>query len=215
MGAAGKTARHIIDGGAFQGDITARYLEHFPEAHVWAFEPTPAMVEVLRERFRSESRVTVVAAALGQSEGRMRLTVNDAPPTNSLLPLDDAMGSYLDYPVATLGQVEVETVTLDAFCAANGLESLVVKLDVQGAEHGVIAGAHARLRLGTIDLFFTEVNFVHVYQDQTPIWSLIEELHGFDYRLYDFYGGQRSPQGQLKWCDALFTSAELRRLAGI
>jgi FkbM family methyltransferase len=208
---AGRTAHHIIDGGAFEGEITAQYVAAFPDAHVWAFEPTPAQVERLRTRFAYEPRVTIVPAALGAVEGRAELALNDAPATNSLLSLDLATGAYLDHPVLTEGAVDVAVETLDGFCQKQGLESLsIVKLDVQGWEDQVIAGARQILRRGHVDLFFTEVNFVYVYEEQTKIWDLMRSLNEHGYQLYDLYGARRSSAGQLKWCDALFTSPAFR-----
>jgi FkbM family methyltransferase len=209
--AAGRTAEHIVDGGAFEGEITAQYLAAFPDAHVWAFEPTPAQVERLRQRFAEESRVTIVPAALGAAEGSAQPALNDASATNSLLALDKAEGAYLDSPVRTDGAVEVTVETLDGFCRRQGLESLsIVKLDVQGYEQQVISGAGQVLGRSGVDLFFTEVNFVYVYEEQTRIWDLMKCLNGYRYRLFDFYGARLSPQGQLKWCDALFTSPSFR-----
>jgi FkbM family methyltransferase len=214
--ASGKTAQHIIDGGAFEGEITARYLTVFPDAHVWAFEPTPKQVERLRARFAGEPRVTIIPAALAAEAGYARLALNDSPATNSLLPLDTTAGAYLDYPVHTDGAVDVEVETLDSFCLKQGLEGLsVVKLDVQGTEQQVISGASQLLADSRIDLFFTEVNFVYVYEHQTRIWDLIKSLDQHRYQLFDLYGARRSPQGQLKWCDALFTSAPCRTAAGL
>jgi FkbM family methyltransferase len=216
MQAAGLKVRHIVDGGAFEGVITARYLDCFPEAHLWAFEPTPAQVEGLSKRFDGNPRVTVVPAALGAGTGRAELALNDAPATNSLLPLDDAASSYLDYPVKTQGSVVVRTETLDNFCTDHGIDHLsIVKLDVQGWEQAVLDGAHRLFRDGAIDLFFTEVNFVFVYERQARLWDLMSRLDSYGYRLYDLYGARRSPQGQLKWCDALFTSPAFRSAAGL
>lgn len=216
MQRAGFTARHIVDGGAYRGDMTARYLESFPDAHLWVFEPSPEMVTFLQGRFRHEARVTVVAAAISDSDGRRPFVLNQAPATNSLLPFGATSQQYLDYPVPTVGQVEVDVVTLDGFCRAQGLESLsIVKLDVQGAALEVVTGAPSLLAGGAIDLYFSEFAFVPVYEGQTRPGDLLNGLGQHDYRLFDVYNVRRSSDGQLKWCDALFTSPGLRRRAGI
>jgi FkbM family methyltransferase len=214
--AAGRSAQHIIDGGAFVGDMTARYLERFAGAHLWVFEPTPAMVEGLRGRFGNESRVTVIPAAISDRNGRMRFVLNEAPATNSLLAFEPASAQNLDYAVQTVGEVEVEAVTLDAFCRHQGIEALsIVKLDVQGAALEVAVGAEDLLTRSAIDLYFTELAFVPVYEGQTAPGGLLGRLGHFGYRLYDLYNIRRAPSGQFKWCDALFTSPELRRRAAI
>src|SRR4051794_10311664 len=80
--AAGINVAHIVDGGAFEGELTARFLDFFPSAHIWAFEPTPVQVDVLRARFEHEARVTVVPAALGAGEGSKAFGLNDNSATN-------------------------------------------------------------------------------------------------------------------------------------
>src|SRR4051812_33102731 len=109
----GRTVANIIDGGAYEGDLTARYLDFFPDAHVWAFEPTPDKADGIRQRFRQQPRVTVVEAALGQTNTRKLLALNDAPATNSLLALSPELDSYTVTPIRTTGTVDVEVVSLD------------------------------------------------------------------------------------------------------
>jgi FkbM family methyltransferase len=216
LAASGRTARHVIDAGAFRGDLTARYLERFSQAHVWAFEPTPDMARFLTQRFRNEERVTVVAAALSDSQGTGALQLNEAPATNSLLPFLPEADRYLDSPVPNKGSVDVDAVTLDAFCSAQGIEHIsIVKLDVQGAALEVTKGAERLLAAGSIDLYFTELPFVPVYSGQTAPGDLLAALEKHGYRLYDLYGMRHNDTAQLKWCDALFTSPDLRHIAGI
>jgi len=216
LNAAGWQAKHIIDAGAFRGDLTARYLQRFADAHVWAFEPTPTMVPVLAERFRNEPRVSVVAAALSDVEGRRLFQLNEAPATNSLAPFLPDADRYLDFPVPNTGSVEVDVVTLDGFCRKQGIEHVaIVKLDVQGLALEVTRGALGLLASGSIDLYFSELPFVPVYEGQSAPGELLSLLGGYSYRLYDLYGLRRNDQAQLKWCDALFTSESLRAAANL
>lgn len=213
---AGQPAHTIVDGGAYVGDVTAAYLATFPTARLWAFEPTPATAAELATRYRAEPRVTVVPVALAAAEGSATLSLNDAAATNSLLSLEPRQATYLDYPVTTGGTVRVPTIDLDTFCTREGIDHLsILKLDVQGAEQIVLAGAARLLGEAHIDLLFTEMNVVSVYSEQTPIWTLLDHLATFGYRLFDVYHLRWAPTGQLKWGDALFLSPEIRRRAGV
>jgi FkbM family methyltransferase len=141
LGAAGSEARVIIDGGAYIGELTARYLKEFPRAHVWAIEPAPANMERLRLRFSGEPRVTVVAGALAEADGEQMLALNDADMTHSLLPLDPT-SPYADYPVASIGETPVATVSLDSLCRKHDIDRVaILKLDVQGGEAAVLERA--------------------------------------------------------------------------
>jgi FkbM family methyltransferase len=190
-------AATIVDGGAYLGELTARYLDTFPHARVWAIEPAPA--NHARPRFRTEPRVTVVEAALADAVGERTLALNDADMMHSLLPLDPS-SPYPDYPVAAVGEVRVRTVDLDSFCRAQGIKRIaILKLDIQGAEAAVLAGAAGLLAEGRIDLLFTEICFASVYIDQTPAWRLLEMLESRGYRLFALYNARHSAAGQLKW----------------
>ena len=214
--AAGRAADCIVDGGACVGDLTAAYLATFPDARVWAFEPTPATVAELTRRYRAEPRVTVVPAALAATVGSATLSLNDAAVTNSLLPLDPQQAPYLDYPVSTEGTVTVPTIDLDTFCSREGIDRLsILKLDVQGSEQAVLSGATGLLSESRIDLVFTEFNIVSVYRNQTTSWTLLEQLAKYGYQLFDLYHHRWAPTGQLKWGDGLFLSSQIRHRAGL
>ena len=179
--AAGVDVRTVVDGGAFVGEITAAYLATFPESHVWAVEPAPHSIAALQAPYAGEPRVTLVPAALAAAAGSATLSINGAEATDSLLPLDAASAEYLDYPVATLSSNVVNTIDVDSLCRAQGIERLsILKLDIQGTEMEVLAGARRLLAEERIDPLFTEFNFVSVYQRQTQTWTLLQELasHG-------------------------------------
>lgn len=215
LAAAGIEAATIIDGGAYVGDLTARYLDSFPRSHVWAFEPAPENFARLAARFRNEPRVTPVEAALAPASGEQSLSLNDADVTHSLLPLDPA-SPYTDYPVVPTGAVRVKALDLDRFCRDSGIERVnILKLDVQGFGGPVLRGAAGLLGAACIDLVFTEISFVPVYKGQTNADELLAALRQFGYRIFDLYNLRRSPSGQVKWGDALFLSPTIQTLAGI
>ncbi len=215
LAAAGITPTVIVDGGAYVGELTACYLKAFPAAHVYAVEPGPANVARLEARFRDNPRVTVVPAALAERAGERILSLNDADMTHSLLPIDPA-SPYFDYPVRAISTVRVAAADLDGFCRARGIERIsILKLDIQGAEAEVLAGAATLLREARIDILFTELCVVPTYTGQTPLWTVLEMLAGYGYHLFDLYNVRRAPTGQLKWGDGLFLSPTLRATLNI
>ncbi len=212
---AGIEAKVIFDGGAYIGDLTARYLTAFPAARVWAFEPGPENYARLSVRFAGDRRVLPVQAALSDTAGEQNLAVTDADMTHSLLPLD-AASPYPDYPIRQIGEIHVKTVTVDGFCRDAGIEQInVLKLDVQGFEGPILRGAGKLLQEGRIDLVFTELNFVRVYQGQTRTEDVLSILGESGYRLFDLYNLRRAESGQVKWGDALFLSPDVRRVCGV
>lgn len=111
-------------------------------SRVVAFEPNPHMVELLR-RSASLNRCTsleIVQAACGDHEGQVTLRLSSDPRNTGLSTVRETSGCADRVPVALL--------RLDEFCASRGLLPDLVKIDVEGAETGVLLGAEALLREG-------------------------------------------------------------------
>ena len=108
---------------------------------VYAFEPAPANIAVLRANVERNalSQVTIVESAVAEAPGRMSLQLDRY-----------AGGHVLANAGAVLnpqGQVEVDVISLDDFARQAGVRSPdLVKIDVEGAEMQVIAGMSELLR---------------------------------------------------------------------
>jgi hypothetical protein len=79
--------------------------------------------------------VEIIAAAAAEHAGSARFGVDGASGANALIDACRSTG-----PV-----IEVETTSLDEFCRMRGLRPDVVKIDVEGAELGVLKGARSVL----------------------------------------------------------------------
>jgi FkbM family methyltransferase len=126
----------IIDVGANIGFFTlkfARWLNN--EGRVIAIEPEEKNFSRLvyrLERAQLQSRVQAILAAAAEAAGELHLAINPDHPA--------------DHCLSDHG-VSVQAVTLDALVAAAGDRPVcLIKIDVQGAEPRVLAGA--RLILG-------------------------------------------------------------------
>jgi FkbM family methyltransferase len=128
----------FLDIGANIGLFSLFFARFFPQAKVFAFEPHPVLSACLKRTCERNSlrNLRCESAALGASAGRFTLHLHARNSGgHSLLPsqiTDEERGA----------SVEVEVGTLDGFARREGLERLdVIKIDVQGAEWDVFAGA--------------------------------------------------------------------------
>jgi len=129
-----------FDIGAHLGDRTMHFLKL--GARVVAVEPQPLMMAALKRRFGRNSRVTLVAAALGAAKGRAELAIDPMNPTVATLSPD-----FVALAGRSRGfrgtrwreRVTVEVTTLDALIAAYGVPAFC-KIDVEGYEHEVLEG---------------------------------------------------------------------------
>jgi FkbM family methyltransferase len=169
----GKTS---IDVGAKIGMYTYRLLRHSRD--VVAFEPIPVLVGMLRRVFANKP-VSVMPYALSDAPGRATLRVpfgsngevklgrSTIEPSNTLVHDD----------VADVDEIDVEKKTLDG-CAIDNVG--FVKIDVEGHEIAVIAGATATLERDRPTLL-VEANDHHYPQAVAKSRAM---LSGLGYRGY-------------------------------
>lgn len=141
--------RYVVDGasvvdiGANIGFFTVRFARWVSDGgRVLALEPESDNYRRLQDRLRRgglAGRVDAVHAAAAEQEGRALLNVNPDHPGDHCLGGEDGRdGNRL---------TSVPTVTLDGELAARGWPTVsLVKIDVQGAEPRVIAGARETLQ---------------------------------------------------------------------
>jgi FkbM family methyltransferase len=174
----------VFDVGANQGDYAAQCLELFPDARVFCFEPTPAVLEGLKKRYHSESRVRVVEAAVMDRDGAVTLNIRGDHVWSSILSNGDSGIA----PTAT-SQVQVKGMRLDSFAAAESIQHVdLLKLDIQGAEMAALSGADALLRDGRISVLQMEINFQNLYAGQADLQSVSKLMFRSGYWLQGVYG---------------------------
>jgi FkbM family methyltransferase len=174
----------MIDIGANVGHYTSLAAELVTSAgHVYAFEPAPENVLVLRQRFNGVSQVSIVEAAVSGTSGTASFFLDRREHTRHSL----AAGNI----GKAGGVVQVAQVTLDDSCATL-LRLDVVKIDAQGAEFQIIRGARqllARFRPRLV----LEVWPYGLHNLGGNARELLEELSAIGYATY-----RLSAKGRLK-----------------
>ena len=137
--------------GASDGRHSYVMTEVAPQARIYAFEPSAFTYEVLKLCMRWHGiarRVTAIHAAVSDEPGQMLLVtprkmsgrmgrayayVSHTPPNGAARPdLEDQGTETQPTPV----------VTLDGFCAENGVERVdFIRMDIEGAEQKALEGA--------------------------------------------------------------------------
>ena len=195
----------IFDAGANRGYITSRYRYLFPDATIHAFEPFPAAFNAMEERFRTDGSVICMRKALSQHTGQATLYTNTMDVTNALMPFAKGAPNYLPEKLMPDEAILVETVSLDDYVAGLGIERInILKLDTQGSELDILNDARNLLRSHRIDLVYSELIFVPVYEGQCEFFEVAQFPGENGYRIYDFHGFVYDRSGQLKWGDAIF-----------
>ncbi len=127
----------ILDVGAQFGLYSMLAHRHIGnEGRIFAFEPSPDTIAVLRRHLVSNNmsdRVEIVQAAVGPEEGEVTFHMSGTHPSNTLAP------TTVD-PVK-LTPMTVKAVTVDGFCRQRQLKPTILKIDVEGWELQVLRGA--------------------------------------------------------------------------
>jgi FkbM family methyltransferase len=142
----------VFDCGAHVGEYTLMFSRLVgPDGAVYAFEPDPRVFEMLEWNVRSNAmtNVTTAQAALSSASGRAEYAVHPDATCSSLAEFGDARG---DVEI-----VDVPTTSLDDYAHEQGLVRVdALKIDVEGAEGAVLAGAAGLLADKRPALVFVE-----------------------------------------------------------
>jgi len=188
----------IFDIGSCEGEDSIRYARLFPSARIWAVEPLPANVDLIKanlERYGVD-RVEVVALALSDSPGHATFYVSSGRPADARPDADWDFGNKSSSLLPPAGHltahpwvhfdksIEVETDRLDLLAQRRGVTAIdYIHMDVQGAELCVLNGAGTLL--DSVRVIWMEVEAMPLYEDQ-PLKADVERFmtsRGFEKRL--------------------------------
>ncbi len=147
----------IIDVGASNGSKCAIVLEHSPDSRIIAIEPFPPNVAMLRDRLGSDDRVQIMENAVSDKVGRVTFSVRETvkTATRAFAVGYSSLGMIVNKPNETAEvNLEVETVRIDDLLQDSS--ALMMKVDVQGGELGVLRSATKAITERRIDVIFTE-----------------------------------------------------------
>ncbi len=160
----------VFDVGANVGAYTVLFAAWAgPAGRVFAFEPAPAALAGLRQHVALNGladRVEIVPAAASHGVGTARFQIDGASGSNALAPL-----------AASGATIDVDTISLDAFCDRRALRPDVVKIDVEGAELDVLKGGRRVLSSSELQVFLELHPSVWASRGVTPD-AIREELAG-------------------------------------
>lgn len=195
--------RTVIDAGAHAGEFARMIKKLLPGASVIAFEPLKEVFKELENSTRGMAGVKIMNYALGDTDGTLEINHNDYSQSSSLLPMAELHKQA--FPESAGSRTEtVEVRRLDSLLNPGNVEpEILFKIDVQGYEDKVIAGAEnliARTRAILI-----EVSFQKLYESQPlfdDIYLMLKE-RGFIY-MGNLYQLDSPVDGSALQADALF-----------
>jgi FkbM family methyltransferase len=206
---------HVVEAGARKPAGQEQSAEPFyglRHARILAVEAEEAEARRLAAELACDTRITVAPVALARRDGTAQLVITRKPNCSSLYPPNPAMiARYPGLAAMTPDRaVEIATRSVRSVLGELGWPRVdLMKLDVQGAELDIIAGAEAMM--ATTLAIVTEVSFQEIYSGQPEFGDVARVLadNGLEFYRFVHFGGMarrstRHDQGQQLFADALF-----------
>src|SRR5437016_1845699 len=171
-------------------------------------EPLPDAFEILQKKFDRNRRVELHNVAIGGRESVETLKITRDTTGASLLQPRDEMRAVIGSNWTITSEVQVRMTTLDRLLVDLAEVSLL-KIDVQGYEKAVLAGA--KQTLAKTRFLLIELNFMPQYDGG----SWFGDVHQILTRDFGFFLANASaPQvlnGRASMCDGLYVNPKLVR----
>lgn len=155
----------ICDVGANIGATSVYFALRYPNARIVCFEPLPENLDVLHRNLAPfADRVTIVPAGLGARPGTFTYHYSDDP-------ANLGGGTFCGIGCDAMRSVKLPVTTLADALRACGVDKIdLLKLDAEGAEHGILLGTRRDV-LANVEVVIGELHGVND-------WEVCELLSG-------------------------------------
>ena len=156
-----KTAPVVFDVGANIGEFSIAMRKHIPQAVVFAFEPSPKTFQELNMAAKAFDFIALNMGCGGQSGSRILYDRQDSG--------GGAHATLVENVIETLDKmasrkIPVEIITIDEFVKQRSIACIdLLKIDVEGAELEVLAGARDSIaggKIAAVQFEFNEMNTI-------------------------------------------------------
>lgn len=167
----------FIDVGAHYGYFTLLIGTANPQCKILAYEAAPENYEILRRNLDLNKLDQVLAfqRAISNRPGRALFNISTAS--------DNC--SFIEHPATpSLGQIEVETITLEQVLSSTPFTKAIIKIDTDGHELQVLEGAEAVLSASDDIQLIIELNPKCCYLAGSTPEALLTKLDELGYDCY-------------------------------
>lgn len=192
----------VLDIGANRGQFAKEIIGILPQARILSFEPIPNIFDDLKNNLKGLN-AEAYNYAVGEKKGNIEINISNTDESSSLLGMADlhkdtySGSSYID-------KQEVAMDTLDNLLADKNIkENIFLKIDVQGYEKNVLAGATETLAKTSVIML--ESIFNPLYEDQWIFDELLMFLTKNDFVFHGFAEQSLSPKTKIPmFADSIF-----------
>lgn len=200
--------KYVVDVGANTGQWSTMLLDCVTPQKLIVIEPEPEAFAKLKEQFGANPRIELHNVAVGDKSGTAKLKITRDTTGASLLRPREEMRELIGSNWTVTSEVDVAMTTLDRLLS-DLAEISLLKVDVQGYERSVLAGAAATLT--KTKFLLVELNYMSQYENG----SWFGDLHEMLTRDLGFFLANASKplvlNGRASMCDGLYVNPTLVR----
>ena len=198
-----------LDVGAHEGSVARRIVEVFPQATVYAFEPSPSVLPALWAAADADKRLRVVPVACGASDGTSSFHVTSEAWCSSVLAPTELGRRYYPTWLDVEQVVDVPLRSLDAWAQESGVDHVdLLKVDAQGYDLEVLRGASGLLT-GSVQAVNCEFQFTPEYEGASTFSQIDSFLTERGFALHQIHElSTRGNEEQTSYGDGLWLRAE-------
>jgi len=197
----------LIDVGANKGEFIDSVCALAPPAGIFAFEPLPELRTALERAVARHGQGQVIAAAVGDKAGSVRLNRTQKRKLSSVLEPRQSMHKHYRDSMSVVDRIDVPLTMLDKEIPADAVVGLL-KIDVQGFEPQVLDGA--RRTLARTAVVMMEINYTEHYAASGQFEDVHDRLAGAGFRLSGVSCPHMS-RGVPLWADAVYVSRQFEQ----
>jgi len=198
---------HVVDVGANRGNWTRTALKFFPDARYTLVEPQDFLKKYVQDLVESGHAIRWLNAGAGDASAKLTFTLADRDDSSTFVLSEE------EAKKAGFRQITVEVKTLNEIIRSEGLAADMVKIDAEGLDMRVLAGASELF--GTTEIFLVEVNIHDTHKENTlePVLKFMSEK---GYHLLEITDLNRSPKDGLLWlCELAFLRNDSKLLDSV
>jgi FkbM family methyltransferase len=187
-----RLARHsrvIFDVGANVGIYSLLAARANPRASVHAFEPTPAVAELLTNNIELNGLRNIAVNRTGVGDRSGQATLRECRGSNGS---NEGMNFVVrEAADSESGDLSIPLVSLDDYCQRRGIESVdLMKMDIEGGEYDALVGANRLLRAQAVGCIFLELSEWAAHRGGHSTAHIKSLLADLGYRLYELKAGK-------------------------
>jgi FkbM family methyltransferase len=186
----------IFDVGANNGQSIERFKKLFTNYNIFAFEPQPNEVQFLVNKYGKDESIKILPYAVGDRSSIIELNVMQKSGTSTLREINTKSDYIIQkskiHKVTEANQlikqkVQVRTETLDDFIEKNKIIKVnILKIDTEGYESFVLAGAQQSLSKKIFDLIEVEITIDDRFGSTSNFYDIEKFLIPYGYQVIAF-----------------------------